>query len=146
MMFQRVAVLVISGLLIACVGGQPPSVDLRNLKSVANDHVQVSFSTDQLSRAEAQELLLLTAALIARKEGGKLFQFRTVSARGLVDELTGAVRYFDVDALIDPLSDGEKGDPVRKTYRSEGVIGFLGPKYRPLLPRALLQKIIATET
>lgn len=123
----------------ACTALPPPSVQLRYLEPADQGHYRVSFSTDQLTRAEAQELLLLSAALVSRKEGGALFQFRSVSATGLVDELTEKVRYYDVVAVIDPLVQGERGDGVRKTYEAEGVIGFLGPKYLPLLPADLAE-------
>lgn len=142
---MRIAVfgLIVSLLAVACTGSPTPSIDLRDLKAVveADDHILVGFSTDQLSRSEAQEVMLLAAALVARERGGDLFQFRSVSAKGLVDEQTGKIRYFDIRAVVDPLQPGETGDEVRKTYRAEGVIGFLAPKYRPLLPSTLMGRL-----
>lgn len=136
-MRKLLACLGLAGFLAACTGLPSPSVQLRDLTKVDQtpDHIAVSFSTDQLSRSEAQEVLLLSAAMVTRRDGGNLFQFRSVAAKGLVDELTGAVRYYDIRAVVDPLQAGEQGDAARKTYRAEGVISFLGPKYRPLLPQ-----------
>lgn len=136
-MLRRVASLLAVIALAGCASLPPPSVQLRDLKPAEQDHVLVSFSTDQLTRSEAQELLLLSAALVSRREGGALFQFRSVSATGLYDEATGAIRYYDIKAIVDPLFSGQKGDDIRKTYQAQGVIGFLGPKYRPLLPAQL---------
>ncbi len=82
---MRIAVfgLIVSLLAVACTGSPTPSIDLRDLKAVveADDHILVGFSTDQLSRSEAQEVMLLAAALVARERGGDLFQFRSVSAK-----------------------------------------------------------------
>lgn len=140
-MLRQAIIIGVLCMLAACAGVPPPSVQMKELAALTQGHVRLSFSTDQLSRTEAQELLLLSAALVSQREGAPLFQFRSVSARGHIDELSGDLRYYDVAAVIDPLTAGEGGDDARKTYRSEGVIEFLGPKYQPLLPRQLVDRL-----
>ncbi len=123
---------------MACV--TPPGTPSIKVKSIGEEgpgFLTLSFSTDQLAQTEAQEVLLLAAAIITRRSGESRFQFRTVTAEGLVDGYSDRVRYFDIDAVIHPLGPGATGDPARKTYNAGNVIGFFEPKYLQFLPQRL---------
>ena len=125
-------------LLIGCASGpDEPSLSIRTIDRSAGEDIRIRFSTDHLAQGEAQELLLLIAAITVRKAGSERFQFRSVDAEGLLDSFARAVRYFDVDARVMALQDGDEGDPARKTYETAAVIDYFRPRYAPILPPEL---------
>jgi len=131
-----IAVLVL--MVVGCAVKPPPALNVRDVFVRENGRVHLVFSTDQLSREEAQEVLLLASALMVRRAGSERFQFRTVRAQGVVDADSGAVRYYDVNAIVDPLREDATGDPARKTYQVDLIVEALAARYRPLLPPALI--------
>ncbi|WP_416899735.1 MAG: hypothetical protein ACMVY4_08530 [Minwuia sp.] len=123
--------------LAGCGFAALPSVQLRSGPEPVDDGVRVSISTDRFSQAEAQDILMLSSAAVARRSGAAFFQFRSVKAEGLTEPGGLAIRYFDIEAVIDPLSSDEAGDPARKTYDAARLIETFGPRYMPVLPGEL---------
>lgn len=126
-------------LLAGCsIASAPPSMTVRSIESTEGE-VRLRFSTDRMAQPEAQELLLLVSAIVTQEAGRARFQFRSVDAEGLADTYLREVRYFDVDARVAPLAPGDDGDPARKTYEAQSIIGIFRPKYAPILPDRLAQ-------
>ncbi|PJK28118.1 hypothetical protein CVT23_18980 [Minwuia thermotolerans] len=131
-------------LAVGCAATPPePSMTVRTIDPESDGLVRLSFSTDSLAQNEAQELLLVVAAIVTRRAGRERFQFRSVEAEGLIDTQLSEIRYFDVDAVVATLADAAAGDPARKTYAAASVLEYFRPKYAPILPRRLRDMLSA---